>query len=605
MKLEDIISSALPLAEKWAPSQAPRLHSVRKQLEAETLKITVLGDFKAGKSTLLNHMFLQSNLLPTEVAESTAVPTVLCNGNPALQLWKRDAHGMEHLVETMDGISAAQLVDYITAGTEAQRLELSRRYSKAVVSLPGILPEGMCIVDTPGMNSTNVGIVTASLWEAHDADAVLYVVRARQLSQREIELIEEISGSQRNKIPFFVVLTSDGTQSAGQLQMICSEIRAELSMRQIPCECGAFYFPPQASIVDCSVINVAQRLKQLFVTNESQIVSTAAGNHIIIDSPGDVSNVWMQRNDELKSQLLDFFGRHVGLGRRAKVVRNTLPVLDEIRNAVQCRLALGDADAARLEQAREQLEYKKSEYERTISCLLGDVCAAQKHFIQLSAAGIDRVKEQLKEELNEKKKVDDIFAEMQLWKHKIPRCINQEIETASLVLEKDLQKLRAKYEVSVESQMSHAGGYDVRYDAGLVDHIPAWMITLIDYLAFDLLSPLPFFADLGVRYLISNIPLLDKLTPAYIAANIARDIACRKLDEIAAEVHNNVRAGMESRFAMLNTRLTSDLGRISPFAGEEDALSVAAVTALSPQERQELLSASAELNIWTEKLNGL
>ena len=126
--MKNIIHSVLPLAEKWAPSQVEQLSAVRKQQETETLKVTVLGDFKAGKSTLLNHLFLQNALLPTDVAESTAVPTVLCDGNPCMQLWKRDAYGAEYLVESVTDISAENLASYITAGTEEQRLELSRQY---------------------------------------------------------------------------------------------------------------------------------------------------------------------------------------------------------------------------------------------------------------------------------------------------------------------------------------------------------------------------------------------------------------------------------------------------------------------------------------------
>lgn len=593
--MKNIISSVFPLAEKWAPSQVAQLISVRKQLEADNLKVTVLGDFKAGKSTLLNHLFLQRALLPTSVAESTAVPTVLCNGDSCLQLWKRDAFGEEYQVETITDISAEKLTSYITAGTEEQRLELSQRYSKVVLFQPGILPDGLILVDTPGMNSTNVGIMTSSLWEAHDADVVLYVVRSRELRQRETELIAEISGSQRSKIPFMVVLTSDGTQAEGQLNMICDEIRAELTMLQIPCDCGVFRFPARGSVVDSSIASIADRLHKLFVSNESQMT----------DGKNDNASALTCGDDALKSRLLAFFEQNVGIGRRAKVIRNLLPIFDEIRNAVRYRLALGDADAEKVKQAEVQLEYKKAEYERVISNLLGDVSVVQMRFIQLVAQRIDEVRNQLKEELGAKKRADEIFAEMKLWKYKIPRNIKLEIEVASVELEKDLQVLRTKYAVSVEKQMANTDGYEVRYDAGIVDNIPAWMITLADYLAFDFFSPLPFIADMGVRYLISNIPFLNKLTPTHIAANIVRDMAYKELDKIIVEVHNSVRSGMDARFAMLNTKLTADLGKLSVFAGEEDAIADAKRSALTQSARQELLSAEDRLRVWAQELRNL
>ena len=600
--MKNIIHSVLPLAEKWAPSQVEQLREVRKQLETETLKVTVLGDFKAGKSTLLNHLFLQQALLPTDVAESTAVPTVLCDGNPCMQLWKRDAYGAEYLVESVTDISAENLASYITADTDEQRLELSRRYSKVVLSQPGILPAGLNLVDTPGMNSTNVGIMISSMWEAHDADVVLYVVRARELSQRETELITEISGSQHNKVPFFVVLTSDGTQADGQLNQICDEIKAELSMRQIPCDCGVFHFPDRCSCVEASVVNMAKNLYKLFVSGEAQMIETTSGESYIDESPGSDIGSLTHENSRLKSRMLEFFSNNVGKGRRAKIIRNLLPILDEIRNAIRCRLALGDADAEKVKQAEVQLEYKKSEYERTISNLLGDVNVVQMKFIQLAAQGIDRARDQLKKELESKKSADEIFAETKLWKYKIPRNINWEIEAASIELEKDLQILHSKYSVSIEQQMSHTDGYEVSYDAGIVDRIPAWMVTLIDYLAFDFFSPLPFIADMGVRYLISKIPFLDKLTPTRIGANIARDIACKELDKIAVDVHNSVHTSMDSRFALLNAKLTADLDKLSPFAGEEDAIAAAKRSVFSQSARMELISAADRLGEWTQQL---
>lgn len=600
--MKNIINSVLPLAEKWAPSQVEQLSAVRKQQETETLKVTVLGDFKAGKSTLLNHLFLQNALLPTDVAESTAVPTVLCDGNHCMQLWKRDAYGAEYLVESVTDVSAEKLASYITAGTEEQRLELSRRYSKVVLSQPGILPAGLNLVDTPGMNSTNVGIMISSMWEAHDADVVLYVVRARELSQREAELIAEISGSQHNKVPFFVVLTSDGTQADGQLNQICDAIKAELSMRQIPCDCGVFHFPDRGIVVEASVVNIAKNLYKLVVSGEAQMIETTSGESFIYESSSSDMGSLTHENSELKSRMLEFFSKNVGNGRRAKIVRNLLPILDEIRNAIRCRLALGDADAEKVKQAEAQLEYKKTEYERTISNLLGDVCAAQMKFIQLAAQGIDRARDQLKKELEAKKSADEILAETKLWKYKIPRVINREIEAASIELEKDLQILRTKYAVSVEKQMAHTDGYNVSYDPGIVDSIPAWMLTLIDYLAFDFFSPLPFIADMGVRYLISKIPFLDKLTPTTLAANIVRDIVCKELDKMAVEVHNSVRSGMDARFAMLNAKLTTNLEKSSPFAGEEDAIADAKRSVLSQSARMELSSAAERLGLWTQQL---
>ena len=44
------------------------------------MKVVVLGDFKAGKSTIIKRLFLRKPILPRRHAECTAVPTYITNG---------------------------------------------------------------------------------------------------------------------------------------------------------------------------------------------------------------------------------------------------------------------------------------------------------------------------------------------------------------------------------------------------------------------------------------------------------------------------------------------------------------------------------------------
>lgn len=602
MNLEQIITEALPMAETWAPSQATGLRQLAAELRKETLKITVLGDFKAGKSTLLNRLFLRQSLLPTAVAESTAIPTILRSGEPCLQLMKRESNGQERVVETLTTIDAETLAAHLTAESESKRLELSQRYTHAVLSMPGILPKGLSLVDTPGLNTTNVGIMANSLWEAHDADAVLYVVRGKQLSQREAELIAEISGSQQSKIPFFVVVTADGSQSEGQLELICREIRAELSLRDIPCSCSIFF-------LDGTVCRSLQGLAERIFPQPGGIMSPSLPLSTIgamlqgINSLlfGGRSSEASPADHALREELQRFFKYAVSKGHYAKIARELLPLLCTLQSAVSYRLELGAADAEKLAQAERTLRFKESEYHRTVSNLLGDIRAAQINFVQRSCDSVREVKTHLVEELESKQEVSAILQEMVGWQEKFPREVTHAVEREIITLEKDMRLLREKYQVDLNRQLPEAKEYTPEYDAGVIGKVPAWLLTVVDYLIFDAISPLPLIADMGVRYLISGTRF-EKWMPANIACRMARSVAAQKAEELAMQVADNIRARMEMNFAELNTKLNDDFSGTSPFAGEADALELAHSSLLTPEQERELRELHMRIGIMKSEL---
>lgn len=602
MTLEQIINEALPMAEKWAPSQVAGLRKLEAELQNPSLKIAFLGDFKAGKSTLLNRLFIGQQLLPTNVAESTAVPTLLRAGELCLQLMKREADGRERVVETLTNITPETIADYLTAPDEAKRLELSQCYTHAVLSLPDILPPDCCLVDTPGLNTTNVGIMANSLWEAHDADAVVYVVRGKQLSQREAELIAEISGSQQSKIPFFVVVTADGAQSESQLELICQEIRAELSLRDIPCSCSIFFLDGKggSSLHGLVKRSLPQPLGGMIAPSVFDPIGSLF-HGVCSRFFGEHSNDASPADQALREELQHFFEYAVSKGHYAKVARDLLPILCMLQSALRYRLTLGAADAEKLAQAELELRHKEAEYRRTVSNLLGDIRAAQIHFTQRACDSVLKVKNELVHELDGKQAVSDVLQEMVSWKDKLPRKITREVELESITFEKDIRLLRDKYQVALRNQIPDAAEFSPEYDAGFIGKIPAWLLTVLDYLLFDAISPLPMIVDMGIRYLLSGTRI-EKWMPAQLACNLARSIAAQKADGLAAQVMDNIRARMEMNFAELNTKLNAELEGTSPFVGEADALEQARTALLTAEEERKLRELVSRVDIMKAEL---
>src|SRR6266571_7233152 len=80
----------VPLAEMVAPHLAGRARELAERLEGGRFLISVVGEFKRGKSTLLNAL-LGRDLLPTGVLPLTAVATEVAYGPEDLvRIHRRD-----------------------------------------------------------------------------------------------------------------------------------------------------------------------------------------------------------------------------------------------------------------------------------------------------------------------------------------------------------------------------------------------------------------------------------------------------------------------------------------------------------------------------------
>lgn len=123
------------------------VRALRQRLAAGRLHVAVLGQFKRGKSSLLNAL-LGQELLPTAVVPLTAVPTFLRYGDAlALRASYRDgrrtenreARSIDELRQTLEGLVTE-------AGNPGNRLGVSQ----VDVFLPSaLLAQGVVLIDTP------------------------------------------------------------------------------------------------------------------------------------------------------------------------------------------------------------------------------------------------------------------------------------------------------------------------------------------------------------------------------------------------------------------------------------------------------------------------
>jgi GTP-binding protein EngB required for normal cell division len=146
--------------------------------------VAVVGQFKRGKSTLINAL-AGDTLLPTGVVPVTAVVTVV-------------RHGPERAVRirTADGawrdIALEQLREYVS---EEANPDNAKGVAGVEVFAPSqLLTAGMCLVDTPGLGSVFAAGAKATRAFLPHIDAAIVVLGADPpISEEELALVEEVA----------------------------------------------------------------------------------------------------------------------------------------------------------------------------------------------------------------------------------------------------------------------------------------------------------------------------------------------------------------------------------------------------------------------------
>jgi len=178
-----------------------RLAGLKDRLEQGRFHLAVLGQFKRGKSTLLNAL-LGEAVLPTSVIPVTAIPTFLRYGQRLkARVYYQDGREPREATAT----SADHLADYLAGFvTEPRNPRNSLGVLQVDVFHPGLLlKKDIVLIDTPGVGSTFRHNTMAALNFLPQCDAALFLVSADPpITEVEIEFLRQV----RSKVPrlFFI-----------------------------------------------------------------------------------------------------------------------------------------------------------------------------------------------------------------------------------------------------------------------------------------------------------------------------------------------------------------------------------------------------------------
>jgi len=171
-------------------AEGTRAQELRERLTSSRFHLAVLGQFKRGKSTLLNALLGQP-LLPSAVVPVTSIPTLLSWG-PSPRVHAHLQDGRIQTLPANDGANVTQLLaQYVT---EEGNPKNARGVARVEVQYPSaLLQQGVVLIDTPGIGSTFVHNTDAALAFLPHCDAALFVVSADPpITQVELEFLRAV-----------------------------------------------------------------------------------------------------------------------------------------------------------------------------------------------------------------------------------------------------------------------------------------------------------------------------------------------------------------------------------------------------------------------------
>ena len=170
-----------------------RLDRLQQRLREERCHLAVLGQFKRGKSTLINAL-LGAPVLPAAVVPLTSIPTFLHGGE---QLTARVVFQNGKPDERFAGSDAGALADFLARFVTEEANPHNRLGVQQVeVTYPApVLRQGLALIDTPGIGSTFRHNTEATLNFLPQCDAALFVVSADPpVTEVEIEFLQHVHG---------------------------------------------------------------------------------------------------------------------------------------------------------------------------------------------------------------------------------------------------------------------------------------------------------------------------------------------------------------------------------------------------------------------------
>jgi GTP-binding protein EngB required for normal cell division len=341
--LQPALDLAVDVAARYEISALSGLiASTRASVGQEEISVAVLGRFKAGKSSFLNH-FIGRSILPVGVVPVTAVVTEIRYGaREEARVHHRDGRDPE--------VPLGQIGGYIS---EKENPENTKQVDLISVELPELRRfRGLKFVDTPGLESALSHNTQTSLdWLPNVGLALVAVSVDPPLSQRDIDLLKSLY-QYTPKVG--VLLTKADLLSEQELDEVVEYVRSQLARN----------FPGTPQVFPYSTKSGFERFRQAL---EAELVSGTLERFA-----EERESILCRKIDTLLGECGDYLALSLKSAEIVQSERQALKrqaigekeIADEVKSAV--RLVVQHAAAQTRSRVSRQLETHQKDLERTL-----------------------------------------------------------------------------------------------------------------------------------------------------------------------------------------------------------------------------------------------
>lgn len=213
--------------------------------------IALIGEFSAGKTSIVNRILTQDNsdvpTLPVSSKATTAIPTYIA--------YAKDFNAQ---FTTVDGKLKGISEEIFTKTTKEliSKIQISSLIQYYVVSYNNDNLEGLSILDTPGFNSTDEEDTKRTVEVIKEADALFWIfdVNMGEINESSMNIIEK----HLNGLPLYIIINKCDTKSNSEIDAVESKIKETLLNKNISAK-AFIRFSPKNKVED--IMNHIQQLK--------------------------------------------------------------------------------------------------------------------------------------------------------------------------------------------------------------------------------------------------------------------------------------------------------------------------------------------------------
>lgn len=192
--LEESLNQAIKCLEDLGSAYLDNkkdLESLQERLLTGQFRLAVLGQFKRGKSTLLNAL-LGENLLPTDILPVTAIPTFISFSDTISARVHIAGRSGPINFKPSDHQSLADFLSVYV--TESGNPNNQQQVERVEIGHPArLLQQGIVLIDTPGIGSTHRHNTEVAYQILPQCDAALFLVSPDPpITEVELDYLKEI-----------------------------------------------------------------------------------------------------------------------------------------------------------------------------------------------------------------------------------------------------------------------------------------------------------------------------------------------------------------------------------------------------------------------------